>query len=97
MKAYPNSTIGAFTVLLADEKDLGTDRWVVAIYEFSCPPPTVGTITPHVVIVNTNVLIYCDLIIPQFVGQLKVRCLRTFIYPTVFCNHVFENLYYLAV
>jgi len=52
-------------------------------------------------------LIYCDLIVPQFVGHSKVRCLRTFILPTTFCNEVvqptafcnevFENLYYVPV
>jgi len=41
--------------------------------------------------------IYCELLIPQFVSQFKVRCVRTFIYPTVFCIHVYENFYYISV
>ena len=61
-KAYPNSTIDAFTVQLAHEINLGTDRWEVAIYEFSCPPPSFGNIKPHVVVGDTNALIYCDLL-----------------------------------
>ena len=88
--------IGAFTVQLAPALDLGTDRCEVAICEFSCPPPSVGNIKPHVVEGDKNALIYCDLITPQFVSQLKVRCLRTFIHPTAFCNRVFENLYYIS-
>ena len=61
----------------------------------------------HAVFYDTNDLIYCDLIVPQFVGHSKVRCLRTFILPTTFCNEVvqptafcnevFENLYYVPV
>ena len=34
-KAYLNRTIGAFTVQLAHEIVLGTDRWEVAVCEFS--------------------------------------------------------------
>ena len=68
-KAYPNSTIDAFTVQLAHEINLGTDRWEVATCEFSCPPPSVDNIEPHVVVGDTNALIYCYLITAQFVGQ----------------------------
>ena len=67
------------------------------ICEFSYPTPSVGNIKTHVVVGDINDLIYYDLIIPQFVSQLKVRCLRTFIHPTVFCNQVFENMYYISV
>ena len=66
------------------------------------PPPTIGTLKPHAVFYDTNVLIYCDLIIPQFVSHSKVRYLRTNIPPkafcnevihlTAFCNEVFEKL-----
>jgi len=90
-KAYPDNTIGAFTVQLAHELDLGTNRWEVAICEFSCPPPKVDTIKSHVVVGDTHTLIYCDLITPQFVSHLKARCLRTFIHPTALCNQVFKT------
>ena len=69
--------------------------------------PNVGTLKPHAVFYDTNVLIYCDLITLQFVRHSKVRCLRTFIPPTAFynevihhtafCNEVFENSYYVSV
>ena len=97
MKAYPNNTIGAFTVQLAHELDLITVKWEVAICEFSCSPPSVGTVKSHVFVGYTNASFYCDLISPKLVNHLKVRCLRTFSHPTAFCNLVFENLYYISV
>ena len=107
MKTYPDNTISSYTVQLAHEIDLAADSWEVALCEFSCPPPKVVSQKPHAVFYNTNGLIYCDLIAPQFVIQSNVRCLRTFIPPTAFCNEfvhptaicneVFENLYYVPV
>jgi len=107
MKAYPDNSISAFTIQLAHQIVLGTDSWKMALCEFSCPPPKVGTQTPNAVFYDTNALIYCDVIAPQFVSHSKVRCLRTFIsptaycnevvHPTAFCNEVFENLYYVPV
>ena len=79
MKAYSNNMIATFAVKLAHETDLGTDRWEMAIYEFSCPTPSVDNIKPHVVVGDTNALIYCDFITAQFVSLLKVWILRTFI------------------
>ena len=49
------------------------------------------------VISSTNVLIYCDLITPQFVVTENVRLLRTIICPTQLGNHQFQNVYYLHV
>ena len=37
------------------------------------------------------------LITPQFMSEKRVRCLRTYIHPTAFCNHVFENVYYVPI
>ena len=107
MKAYPDNTISAFTVQLAHEIYLGTASWEMAHCEFSCPPPKVGTQKPHAVFYDKNAFIYCDLIAPWFVNHSKVRCLRTFIpptafcnevvHPTAFCNEVFKNLYNVPV
>ena len=69
IKAYPDYTISAFTVQLAHEIDLDTDSWKMVLCEYSCPPPKVGTQKPHVVFYDTNALIYCDLIAPQFVSH----------------------------
>jgi hypothetical protein len=52
---------------------------------------------PIEVIGETNALIYCDLITPQFVGSDYVRCLRTFIHPSKFCGNAFHNVYYVPV
>ena len=49
------------------------------------------------VVSSINVLIYCDLITPQFVGSDNVRLLRTIICPTQIGNHLFQNFYYLPV
>ena len=107
MKTYPNNTISSFTVQLTHEIDLAGDSWEVALCEFSSPPPKTGSKNPRAVFYDTNGLIYCDLIAPHFVSHSKVRCLRTFIHPTAFCNEVvqptafynevFENLYYVPV
>jgi len=54
MKAYPDNTIYPFRYQLAHEIDLGTDSWEVALCEFSCLPPKVGTQNPHSVFCDTN-------------------------------------------
>ena len=48
---------------------------------------------------NTNALVYCDLIAPQFIGTDMVRYLRTFnIVPADHGGeYLFENLYYIPV
>ena len=88
---------------LAHEIDLAGASWEVALVEYSCPPPKVGTQKTQAVFYYTNALIYYDFIAPQFLSHSKVRCLRTFVPPTAFCNEVvqptafwnevFENLY----
>jgi hypothetical protein len=40
-----------------------------------------------------SALIYCE----QFVGSQYVGCLKTFIQPTTYCNHNFDNVYYMHV
>jgi hypothetical protein len=107
MKAYPDNTISAFTMQLAHALDLAAVSWEGALCEFSCSPPKVGTQKPHAVFYDTNALIYCELITPQFVSHSKIRCLRTFIphtpfcneivQPTAFCKELFEYLYYVRV
>jgi hypothetical protein len=90
-KLYPENTIGAFTVELARTINLAPDgNWEVGLCEFTCPPDT-NTFGDNIG------LIYCDLISPQFVGSSLVRCMRTYIYPSLRCQHVFENVYYLHV
>ena len=49
------------------------------------------------VVGDTTGLIYCDLISSQYVGRALVRCMRTFIYPSLSGQYVFDNVYYLPV
>ena len=89
---YPDNTIGAFTVELARPIRLGQNgNWEVGLCEFSCPPGQVRAIGESIG------LIYCELIYPQFVGSSLVRCLRTYVYPSLDCQHKFEKVYYLPV
>jgi len=98
-KFHPKNTLAEFTIQLAQRIDLGlTDNWEVGLCEFSCPPPQKApNMKPIEVIGETNALIYCNLITPQFLGSDYVRCLRTFIHPSKFCDHAFHNVYYVPV
>ena len=94
---YPN-TIAAFTAELARTVELGcSDNWEVGECEFSYTSNSVGKFKHTIVFGCTSRLIYCDLISPQYVGRALVRCMRTFIYPSLSGQHVFDNVYYLPV
>ena len=98
MPLRPDNSINAFTSELAQVTDLGPDdRWEVGLCEFTCPPEKVGTIKPIEVVGNTNVIIYCNLVKPQFVVDNLISCLRTVIVPSLHCETKFENIYYLPV
>jgi hypothetical protein len=43
------------------------------------------------------VLVYCDLIAPQFVAEQNLRSLRTIVYPVKGGEHRYQNVYYLPV
>jgi hypothetical protein len=95
---HSSNTLADFTIQLAHRIDLGTNTdWELGLCEFSCPPPATGTLKPVDVVGDTNALIYCDLITPQFVGKDYVRCLRTFIHPSRDCDHTFKTVYYVPV
>jgi hypothetical protein len=95
---YQSNKLSAFTNQLAQLIELQpSEKWEVGICEFTCSPPAVGTYKPNVVVGKDHGLIYCDLISPQFVGDKSVRCLRTFIYPSLYCQFTFENIYYVPV
>ena len=49
--------------------------------------------------VNTNDLVYCDLIAPQFIGTAMARYLRTFkLVPSDYdSEYILENVYYVPV
>ena len=96
-KVHSSNTLAEFTIQLAQRIDLGsTDNWEVGLCEFSCPPKS-GTLKPIEIVGETNALIYCDLITSQFVGNDYVRCLRTFIHRSKYCDHAFQNVYYVRI
>ena len=94
MKVYPKNKIAASTVQMAHEINLGTDRRAVGLCDFSFAP---GNFKHSIGVGDTLALIYCTLMDSQFVGEQMVACIRTYIYQTTFCNHVFKNVYYMPV
>ena len=65
--------------------------------EFSCPPRHGVQIRPVTIIGISNIIIYCNLIQPQFVADILLRCLRTIILPSLYCENQFVNIYYIPV
>jgi len=55
-----------------------------------------GTLKSVKFVGDTTALMYCDVISPQYVGKSLVRCLRTFIYPTLYGEHVYDHIYNFA-
>jgi hypothetical protein len=97
-KLYPSNTLSSFTLYLARPVDLGSNsRWEVGVCEVSCHPYNVGKYAGLDDISADTALIYCDLISPQFVGSQYVRVLRTFIQPSKYCKHTFDNIHYTPV
>jgi len=93
---YPANTISAFTFEFPLSIEVGpNDKWEVGLCEISYPPNTVGTLKSVEVVGDTPILVYTDLISPQYVGKQLVRCLRTFIYRTLHGEHIYNNIYYL--
>ena len=96
-KRYPGNTLSAFTVHLAQLIDLNlTDKWEVGVCELTYQQPQTGTFRGVAVVGDKNALIYCNSI-TQFMGSQYVLCLRPFIRPSTYCNHIFENMYYRPV
>jgi len=87
---YDLNTHADFTVKLAQPIDLGTTfKWEVVVCEISCSSSPEGA---------SPVLLYCNLITPQFLGDSTVRCIRTFrLYPNPMCQHEFKNIQYVPV
>jgi len=95
---YTTNKIGAFTVELPQPIELGpNDNWEVGLCENSYSPNIVGTLKSGKVVSGTTALVYCDVMSPQYVGKSLVRCLRTFIYPTMYGEHVYNYIYYFPV
>lgn len=91
---YPDNKIAAFTIQLAQPIILDpSEIWEVGLCEISSPSiMRVGN--------NTNALVYCDLIAPQFIGSDMVRFLRAFntTGPADYDNeYLYDNVHYVPV
>jgi hypothetical protein len=92
------NTLAAFTAELAQTIDLEpNDEWEVGLSELAFPPQQAGTVKPVTVVGQHHALIYCNLIKPQFAGDKLIRCLRTFIPPSLYCQHFSDNIHYMPV
>ena len=80
---YKDTTFSAFTIKLAQPIELNyAEKWEVRISEVTCPPPLVSTGVPMITVGNAHVLVYRNVIAPQYIGSDMVRCLRTYIFPS---------------
>jgi hypothetical protein len=91
---YPDNKIAALTIQLAQPIILDpSEIWEVGLCEISSPSTMpVGD--------NTNALVYCDLISPQFIGTDMVRFLRAFntTWPVDYdTEYLYDNVYYVPV
>jgi hypothetical protein len=72
--------------------DLAPDtNWEVGLCEFKCPASYVGTVQNLTIVGDQIGFIYCELISPQFVGDSLIRCLRTYVYPSLACQYEFKE------
>ena len=95
---FPENTKSSFTIELPQPIDLGpNDTWEVGLCEFTYPPKFRGTISPNMIIGDTNALIYCNLIRPQFFAHRLIRCLRTVIILSLPGEPYFQHIYYVPV
>jgi len=87
---YDLNTHADFMVKLAQPIDLDmTSKWEVGVCEISCSSSPEGA---------SAVLLYCNLITPQFLGDSTVRFIRTFLlYSNAICQHEFRNMQYVPV
>jgi len=75
---YDLNTHADLTVKLVQHIDLGTiSKWELEVRKISCSSSPEGA---------SPVLLYCNRITPQFLGDSPVRCIRTFrLYPNSMC------------
>lgn len=86
------------TFNLAQRIDLrSTNNWELNISEFACLSPKLGTFHGLDVVGETNDLYFSNFKSPQSVGSDYVRCLKTFIRPSNFCEHLFHTIFYSPV
>ena len=69
----------------------------VGLREYACPLPKTGTYQAFTIVGQSRAPIYCNFISLHVVGCHLVRCLRTFTFPSQYCDLKFDNVYYLPV
>jgi len=93
---HPYNTIATFTADVARPNELvSSDNWEVGLCEFTYLPNNVGTFKRTIIVCDSTGFIHFDLISPQYVGRALVRCMRTFIFPSLSGQHVFDKVYYV--
>ena len=95
---YENNNHADFTVKLSRPNDLETSpNWEVGVSEVSCsssPPASLKTV--DVTPCADHAMIYCNIILPQFLADSTVRCMLTF--PTTAGRHYeLRNVQYVPV
>jgi len=87
---HDQNTLADFTVKLAHHIGLGsTSNWEVGVWEISCISSPEGA---------SPVLLYCNVISPQFLVESTVLCIRTFrLYLNAMCQHEFRNVQYVSM
>ena len=98
-EVFPENTLTAFTIQLAQSVDLGLSDWEVGLAELSYKAPHPKLFKGKCVDVHSSesALVYCNLIAPQMVGTERVRVLRTVHCPVQSGYHMFENILYVQV
>ena len=90
---YPDNKIAAFTIQLAQPIRLDpSEICEVGLCELAYS-------ATQQQLVDSNALVYCDVIAPQFIGASMIRYLRTFeTMPAKYGDKfLYENVYYVAV
>jgi hypothetical protein len=83
------------TLFSTDSQDLYPDNTLDVLTSELAQPISLNP--PRVQVGSLTLLIYRDIIAPQFVGKNLVRCLRTVIHPTQDCEFTFDQVFYLPV
>ena len=98
-EVFPENTLTAFTIQLAQPVDLGLSDWEVGLAELSHKAPHPKLFKGKCVDVHSSesALVYCNLIAPQEVGTERGRILRTVPCPVQSRYHLFEKIHYIQV
>jgi len=96
---YPHNTRADFTTHLAPPIDLGTSssEWEVGLCEVTYADPSNELVKANTLFDMTMVIVYCNLVAPQFVADQNLRTLRIIHYTSRDREHRFQNVCNLPV